>query len=91
MMTFLSNTTWWITFAAAMVSATLPAFMKSLRRLPLLLIIAVWLAAVISIAITSGVLPAVAGGGISLLWGLLLMLASLLFSGVRQMAKKRYG
>lgn len=90
-MTFLSNTTWWITFAAAMVSATLPAFMKSLRRLPMLLLLVLWLAAVISIAITSGVLPAVAGGGISLLWGLLLMLASLLFSGVRQMAKKRYG
>ena len=91
MMTFLSNTTWWITFAIAMAAATLPALLKSMRLLPMLLILALWLAAVTSIAMTSGVLPALAGGGISLLWGFLLMLASLLLSGVRQMAKKRYG
>ena len=91
MTTFFSDNSGWIAMAVAMAATTLPALLKSLRLLPLLLIIAVWLAAVISIAITSGVLPAVAGGGISLLWCLLLMLASLLFSGVRQMAKKRYG
>ena len=91
MMTFLSNTTWWITFAAAMAAATLPALQQSLRLLPVILILLLWLAAVISMAMTAGILPAFTGGGISLLWGLLLMLASLLFSGVRQMAKKRYG
>ena len=90
-MTFLSNTIWWITVAAAMAATTLPSLLKSLRLLPMILILALWLAAVISMAMTAGILPALAGGGISLLWGFLFMLISLLFSGVRQMAKKRYG
>ncbi len=77
--------------AVAMGAASLPALLKSVRRLPILLIFALWLAAVISMAVSAGILAALAGGGISLLWGLLLMLASLLFSGVQQMAKKRYG
>ena len=90
-LSFFSNTSYWITFAAAMVAATLPALLKSLRLLPMLLILFFWLASIISMALTADILPALAGGGISLLWGLLLMLTSLLFSGVRQMAKKRYG
>ena len=90
-MTFFSNNSWWITMGVAMAVATLPALLKSLRLLPMLLIAVLWLAAVTSMAMTAGILPAMAGGGISLLWGFLLMLLSLLFSGVRQMAKKRYG
>ncbi len=77
--------------AVTMGAASLPALLKSVRLLPMLLILALWLAAVISMAVSAGILAALAGGGISLLWGLLLMLASLLFSGVQQMAKKRYG
>ena len=74
-----------------MAATTLPTFLKSLRLFPLLLIAVLWLAAVISMAMTAGILPALAGTSISLLWGLLLMLVSLLFSGLGQMAKKRYG
>ena len=74
-----------------MAATTLPTFLKSLRLFPLLLIAVLWLAAVISMAMTAGILPALAGTSISLLWGLLLMLVSLLFSGLEQMAKKRYG
>ena len=74
-----------------MAATTLPTFLKSLRLFPLLLIAVLWLAAVISMATTAGILPALAGASISLLWGLLLMLVSLLFSGLGQMAKKRYG
>jgi len=90
-MHFISDTTWWITVSVAMAATTLPTFLKSLRLFPLLLIAVLWLAAVISMAMTAGILPALAGTSISLLWGLLLMLVSLLFSGLRQMAKKRYG
>ncbi len=91
MMTFLSNTNWWITLALAMAAATLPSLLKSLRLLFILPILALWFAAVISMAVKTGILAALTGGVISLLWGILLMLTSLLFSGVRQMAKKRYG
>lgn len=90
-MHFISDTTWWITVSVAMAATTLPTFLKSLRLFPLLLIAVLWLAAVISMATTADILPALAGASISLLWGLLLMLVSLLFSGLEQMAKKRYG
>ena len=90
-MTFFYNTIWWIVVAAAMVFATLHSLLKSLRIFSLLLIATLWLVSVISMAMISGTFAALIGGGISLLWGLLLMLASLLFSGVRQMANKRYG
>lgn len=90
-MSLFSNTTWWITMAVAMAAASLPALLKSLRRLPMLLIFALWLAALIFMAVNAGIFTALASGGFSLLWGFLLMLASLLFSGIRQMANKRYG
>ncbi len=91
MMTFLSNTTWWLTLALATAAATLPLLLKSLRMLFILPILALWFAAVISMGVKTGILAAFIGGVISLLWGFLLMMTSLLFSGVRQMAKKRYG
>lgn len=91
MMTFFFNSSWWITVAAAMALASIPSLLKSLRILPILLILGLWLAAVIFMAVQAGTVAALAGGAISLLWGALLMLLSLLFTGVRQMAKKRYG
>ena len=74
-----------------MALASIPSLLKSLRILPILLILGLWLAAVIFMAVQAGTVAALAGGAISLLWGALLMLLSLLFTGVRQMAKKRYG
>jgi hypothetical protein len=88
---FLSNTTWWIILAVAMVVTTLPSLLKSLRIVPLLLIIALWFSALFSMLLISNIWAALAGAAISLFWGLLLMVASLIFSGVRQMANKRYG
>ena len=91
MITFLSNSSWWITVALAMVVASIPSVLKPLRMVPLLLIVVFWLVPIINIAVAVGILAALAGGSISLFWGFLLMLISLLFSGVRDMAKKRYG
>jgi len=88
---FFSNTTWWITLAVAMVVATFPSFLKSLRMVPLLLIAVLWIAAVISMFLTANIWAACAGAVISLLWGLLVMVLSLIFSGVRRMANQRYG
>ncbi|TLU53583.1 MAG: hypothetical protein FDX02_06990 [Chlorobium sp.] len=90
MMPFLSDTTWWITLAVAMAVATLPSLLKSLRMFLLLLIALLWLAAVIAMGVSAGFVAALAGGGVSLLWGLLLTLASLISSGVQQMANRRY-
>jgi heme A synthase len=88
---FLSNTTWWVTLAVAMAFATLPSLLKSLRLFLLLLIALLWLASLIFMAVIAGFFAALAGGAISLLWALLLLLISLIFSGVQQMANKRYG
>ncbi|NTV04965.1 MAG: hypothetical protein HGA59_00415 [Chlorobiaceae bacterium] len=90
-MTFLYDTTWWISAATAIAAASIPAFLKRLNVFSLLGVFAVWTAAVIRIVLIQGTLAAFTAGGLSLLWGLLLMLCSLLFSGLRQMANKRYG
>ncbi len=89
-MTFLYDTSWWISAATALAAASTPAFLKPLKAFYLLLASALWTAAVIRIALMQGTLAALAGGGVSLLWGMLLMLLSLLFSGLRQMANRRY-
>ncbi len=88
---FLSNTTWWITLAVAIVVATLPSLLKSLRMFSLLLIIVLWFSAVFIMFLTANIWAALAGAVISLLWGLLFMVLSLIFSGVRRMANQRYG
>jgi hypothetical protein len=90
-MTFLYDTTWWISAATALAAASFPAFLKPLRALHLLLLSALWTAVVIRIVLIQGALAAFTAGGLSLLWGLLLIICSLLFSGLRQMANKRYG
>jgi hypothetical protein len=90
-MTFLYDTTWWISAATALAAASIPAFLKPLRALYLLLVSALWTAAVIRIILIQGTFAAFTAGSLSLLWGLLLMICSLLFSGLRQMANKRYG
>ena len=78
-------------FAVAMAVTTLPSLLKSLRPVPLLLIAVLWIVVVISMFLTANIWAACAGAVISLLWGLLVMVLSLIFSGVRQMANKRYG
>ncbi len=90
-MNFISDTAWWITAAIAIAATSIPSLLKPLKILPMLLVLAVWIAAVTRMAMIAGPLAALAGGGISLLWGLFLMLFTLLFSGVKLMAKKRYG
>ena len=88
---FLSNITWWITLAVVMAVATLPSLLKSLRIFSLLLIIVLWFSAVFIMFLTANIWAALAGAVISLLWGLLFMVLSLIFSGVRRMANQRYG
>lgn len=88
---FFSNTTWWITLAVAMAVATLPSLLKSFRMFSLLLIIVLWFSAVFIMFLTANIWAACAGAVISLLWGLLFMVLSLIFSGVRRMANQRYG
>jgi hypothetical protein len=89
-LSFLYDITWWITTAAALAAASIPAFLKPLKLFYLLLVCALWTIAVIRIVLIQGILAAFASGGLSLLWGFLLMLFTLLFSGLRQMSNKRY-
>ena len=89
-MHFLYNTDWWINAAAALAAASIPAFLKPVKAFHLLLATALWAAAVLRIAVIQGALAAFTGGGITLLWGILLMLFSLLFTGLRRMANQRY-
>ncbi len=89
-MPFLYDTDWWISAATALTVTSIPAFLKPVRAFHLLLVAALWTAAVLRIVLIQGALAAFTAGGFSLIWGMLLMLFSLLFSGVQQMANKRY-
>jgi len=75
----------------AITLATIPSFIKPMRLVYLLLIIALWLATIAWLALSVDVVAALIGAGISLLWGALFFLAIILLTGVKQMAKKRYG
>ena len=89
-MTALFNSEWLITVAVAMAVASIPSFLKKMRMLPRLFILLCWFGVVIRIAVTGSLLAAAIGSGVSLLWGLLCMMASLIYSGLRQMANRRY-
>lgn len=90
LMTFLYDTAWWISAATALAAASMPAFLKPLKAFYLLLLCTLWAASVIRMGMMQGAIAAFTGGGVSLLWGMLLMLFSLLFTGLRQMANQRY-
>jgi hypothetical protein len=90
-MAFFLDTAWWLTFAAALAASTLAALMKPPKSLWLLSACAAWTASIVRIALLWGAIASIAAATLSMLWGCLLFLLTLLFSGVKLMAKKRYG
>jgi hypothetical protein len=81
---------WWILLLSACAAASVPAMLKQFRPLLLLPSAIIWIAATVTMSLMYTPAAAMTGGGISLLWGLFLLLLSLFFSGLKEMAKKRY-
>ncbi len=90
-MAFLTDISFWITVVVAITLATIPSFIKPMRLAVLLPIIVLWVATIVWLALSVSVVAALIGAGMSLLWGALFFLAIILLTGVKQMAKKRYG
>ncbi len=90
-MPFLTDASFLIILVVAIILATIPSFIKPMRLVYLLLIVALWLAAIVWLALSVNAVAALIGAGISLLWGALFFLAIILLTGVKLMAKKRYG
>lgn len=90
-MSFFLDTSWWLVFAASAAAASFAALMKPVKPLFLIAAGTAWSASIAWSAIAWGGLSALAAGALSLSCGLLLFLLVLLLTGVKLMAKKRYG
>jgi hypothetical protein len=90
-MAFFLDTAWWLVFAAAAAASSAVALMKPVKPLFLIAAGTAWGASIAWSAIAWGAISALAAGALSLAFGLLLFLLVLLLTGVKLMAKKRYG
>ncbi|NTW83747.1 MAG: hypothetical protein HGB36_10345 [Chlorobiaceae bacterium] len=90
-MHFFLEPLWWLLFAFSTTVLSVAALMKPIRITPLVLILLAWGVSVVVTGMTWGIPGALADALLSLVCGLLLLLLSILFSGVKLMAKKRYG
>ncbi len=90
-MHFFLEPLWWVLFAFSAAFLSVAALMKPVRITALVLIVLAWGVSVGVTGLTSGIPAALADALLSLVCGVLLLLVSILFSGVKLMAKKRYG
>ena len=90
-MDFLLDSAWWVTFAAILAASSAAALARPLKSARCILACLAWTALLAWTAMMWGILSALASAALSLLWAGLLFLLTLLFSGVKLMAKKRYG
>ena len=89
-MAFLAESSFWIPVVVAILLATIPTFLKPMRLLILIPILALWLAVIGWLAFSVSALAALIGAGISLIIGVLIFLTMILLTGIKQMAKSRY-
>ncbi|NTW56104.1 MAG: hypothetical protein HGB20_03560 [Chlorobiaceae bacterium] len=90
-MDFLLDSAWWVTLAAVLAASSAAALARPLKSARCILACLAWTALLAWTAMTQGTVAALASLTLSLLWACLLFLLTLLFSGVKLMAKKRYG
>ncbi|NTV98554.1 MAG: hypothetical protein HGA70_05265 [Chlorobiaceae bacterium] len=90
-MTFFLDIAWWFIVAAATAATSALALMKPSKPLLILAAVVAWTVSVAWTGMLLGALAALAAAAFSLVWGVILFLLTLLLSGVRMMAKKRYG
>jgi len=90
MMTILHEPAYWILTAGCVCIASIPALMRSIGKMWLIAIVALWLGLCAATLWRFGVLPALATTLISGVWGVMLLIASLLFSGIKSMPNRRF-
>lgn len=89
-MDFLADWTWWSMLAASVAAATAPAFFRRIRFSIIAASVLLCLAMIASMYFFNGAAGAMAGTLVTLLAGVLVLAASLIFTGIVDMLKKRY-
>ena len=90
MMTLLHEPAYWLLSAGCLCVASIPALMRSIGKMRLIAIVALWLALCAATLWRFGAMPALWATLLSGLWGLLLLIASLIFSGIKSMPNQRF-
>jgi len=90
MTTLLHEPLYWLLTAGCLSVASLPALMRSIAKARAIAIVALWLALCAATIWKFGLLPGVATALISGLWGVILLVASLIFSGIKSMPNQRF-
>jgi len=89
-MNFLNEPIYWFLTAGCLGVASIPALVRTISRMRVIAIVMLWLA-ICTVTLTRfGLLPALATALISGVWGVLLLIASLIFSGIRSMPNQRF-
>ncbi|MGC8773652.1 MAG: hypothetical protein ACP5R6_00050 [Chlorobaculum sp.] len=90
MMTILHEPAYWFLTAGCLCIASIPALMRSIAKGKAIAIVALWLALCITTLWQFGLLPGLATTLISAVWGVMLLVASLIFSGIKSMPNQRF-
>jgi hypothetical protein len=81
---------YWLLSAGCLCAASIPALMRKIGKARAVAIVALWLALCIATIWQSGLLPGLATTLISAVWGVMLLVASLIFSGIKSMPNQRF-
>lgn len=81
---------YWLLSAATLATAATPAFLRSISKTQTVAITALWLTLCTVTLLMFNLLPALATTLVSLLTGIVLLAASLVFSGIKSMPNQRF-
>ena len=90
MMTLLHEPAYWLLLAGCLGVASIPALMRSIGKMRLVAIAALWLALCAATLWRFGAMAGVVTTLISGAWGAVLLVTSLLFSGIKSMPNQRF-
>ncbi|RXK88933.1 hypothetical protein EST62_01375 [Chlorobaculum sp. 24CR] len=90
MMNIPQEPAYWLLSAGCLSVASLPALMRKITKARAVAIAALWLALCAATIWQSSLLPGLATTLISAVWGVILLAASLIFSGIRSMPNQRF-
>jgi len=89
-MNVLHEPAFWLLAAVAFAMSSIPSTMRSIGKKRITSIVLLWGSACIAICLLFGTLPALLSAIVSLVWGAMLLIASLIRSGVKSMPNNRF-
>lgn len=89
-MAFLFEPAFWMLLAASLSSWASVAFMRSIGKLRFAALLTIWIAATVCTGLLYGIFSALISAAISLVAGMVMLLAGLVWSGVKSMPNQRF-